>query len=138
MSRVSVREAAALIVALALIGVATRAWETAQSGWQSLRSPTPSRTERELGSVLNGRMNGALLKARRIMPRNATFAVRVGLDPPAVDGSVLDAITGLFRYWLLPRRFTPDSHAADWVVTFHHSSETLGVRIRREIGLGPD
>jgi hypothetical protein len=137
MSRVPVREAVAVVVTLALIGVATRAWETAQSGWETVRHRAPPRSEREFGGVLGGRMDFALAKARRIIPRDATFAVRVGYDPP-VDSSIVEAIPGLFQYWLLPRRYTPDSHSAQWVVTFHHSSETLGVPIRREIGLGPD
>jgi hypothetical protein len=134
---VPVKEAAAVIVALALIGVATRAKETAQSGWGSIRSPAPSLTDREFGGVLGDRMNFALTKASRIIPRDATFAIRTGQDPP-VDSAIVQAIPPLFEYWLLPRRYTPDVHAAQWVITFHHSSEAMGVPIRKEIGLGPD
>jgi hypothetical protein len=42
------------------------------------------------------------------------------------------------RYWLLPRRYSDDIHDVDWVITFHHPSESLGVPVRREVGLGPD
>ena len=117
-------------------GGGVRVWETAQSGYQSLASPTPSRSDRELGDALGGSLNGALLASRRVIPRNATFSVRVGLTPPA-DGSILEAIPGLFRYWLLPRRYTDDAHAVKWVITFNHPAETLGVSVRKVIPLGP-
>jgi hypothetical protein len=130
-----VREAAAVFVALALVGVGLRVWETAQSGYQSLTSPAPSRSDREIGNVLGGSLNGALLASRRVIPRNATFSVRVGLTPP-VDSSTLSAIPGLFRYWLLPRRYRNDAHAVKWVITFNHPAETLGVSVRKVIPLG--
>ena len=66
---------------------------------------------------------------RQIIPRNATFAVRVGVNPP-VEGIILQAVPLLFQYWLLPRRYTDDAHAADWVITFNHPAATLGVAIR--------
>jgi hypothetical protein len=138
-SRLSVREAAAVLVALALVGLALPAWHTAQSGYQSLQSLTrggPSHTDRELGLGLGGKLNGALLAARRVIPQNATFSVRVGLTPP-VDSSFLDGVPGLFRYWLLPRRYTDVAHSADWIITFNHPSETLGVSIRKVVALGP-
>ena len=42
----------------------------------------------------------------------------------------------LFTYWLLPRRYTEDAHAADWVITYNHPASTLGVQIRRQFDLG--
>jgi len=136
MSRVPVREAVAVIVALAFVGVGFQAWQTARSGWQSLRASPPPHETRELGGVLDGQLDGALTKAARIIPRDAVFSVEVGDDPPAAP-AVVEAVPGVFRYWLLPRRYTPNLHDAEWIVTFHHSSETMGVPIRREIGLAP-
>src|SRR3954469_15073147 len=98
MSRVPVREAVAVVVTLALIGVATRAWETAQSGWETVRHPAPPRSHRELGGVLGRRMDFALAKAPRVSPRDAPSAVRVAYDPP-IDSSIVEAIPGLFQYW---------------------------------------
>jgi hypothetical protein len=138
--RVRARDAAALTVVLALAGVALQAkytFETTRDSLRALTGPGPTRTQRELGAVIDGRLVQPMLELRRVIPREATFAVRVGLEPP-VDSSLLEAIPPLLKYWLLPRRYTDDAHAADWVITFHHPSDTLGVTIRRDIALGPD
>jgi hypothetical protein len=136
-SRISVKEAAAVIVVLALAVVALRAWQTAQSGYQALTGPVPTRTQRELGSFDSGRFDVALLASRRVIPRTATFSIRVGQSPP-IDSSVLEAVTGLFRYWLLPRHYNENTRAVDWIITFHHPAETLGVAIRKVVPLGLD
>ena len=134
-SRISAKQAAALTVVLAFTVVAVRAWETAQSGWEAIGNPAAPRVQRELGSYSGGFFDAALLASRRVIPRDATFSIRVGLDPP-IDSSFLEAFPGLFRYWLLPRRFNEDTRAVDWVITFHHPAETLGVPIRRVVPLG--
>jgi hypothetical protein len=129
-----------LVVALGFAGVTLQARDTFQTTWESLRAlaqPGPTRSQRELGAVIDGRFAQPMLALRNVIPRDATFAVRVGLEPP-VDSSILDAIPPLLTYWLLPRRYTDDAHAAEWVITFHHPSETLGVKIRRDISLGRD
>ena len=133
------REAAAVLVAIALVGLGLPIWWTAQSGWgavKALARPGPTATERDLGAPAGGFLNGALLAAARAIPRDATFSVRVGFDPP-IDAAYTDAATGLFRYWLLPRRFTEEAHAADWIVTFHHPASTLGVTIAKVVPLAP-
>ena len=138
--RARARDAAVLTVVLAFAGVALQAkytYETTRDSVRALGGPGPTRTQRELGAVIDGRLEQPMLALRRVIPRDAIFAVRVGLEPP-VDSSLLDAIPPLFRYWLLPRRYTDDAHAADWVITFHHPSDTLGVTIRRDVALGPD
>ncbi len=137
--RVPVREAAAVVVATALVSLGLPIWWAAQSWWGAVEALTrlgPSAAARDLGAPLGGLLNGALLEAARTIPRDATFSIRVGFDPP-IDSAYTDAATGLFRYWLLPRRFTDDAHAADWIVTFHHPSSTLGVAIARVVPLGP-
>ena len=129
-----------MIVLLALAGAVLQARDTFDTTSESLRAlsqPAPSRDQRELGAVIDQRLGQPMLALRNVVPLDATFAVRVGLEPP-VDSSVLDAIPPLLKYWLLPRRYTDDAHAADWVITFHHPSATLGVTVRREISLGPD
>ena len=134
--RISAKETAALTVVLALTVVAVRAWETAQSGYQAIGSPASPRAQRELGSYGGGFFDTALLASRRVIPRDATFSIRVGESPP-IDGSLLEAVPGLFRYWLLPRRYNEDTRAVDWVITFHHPADTLGVAIRKVVPLGP-
>jgi hypothetical protein len=136
-SRISVKETVAVIVVLALVSVAHATWETARSGYQTLTRPGPPLSERELGDILGGDLDVALLSSRRVIPLGQTFSIRVGQEPP-VDQAVQDAATGLFRYWLLPRRYNVNTRAVDWVITFHHPAETLGVPIRRVIPLGKD
>jgi hypothetical protein len=136
-SRVPVKEAAAVIVTLALVSVARGAWEAAHSGYQTLTSNGPSLSDRELGDVLDGDLDQALRASRRVIPQNATFSIRVGQDPP-VDHAIQDAIPGIFRYWLLPRVFDWNDRKVDWVITFHHPADTLGVPVRRVIPLGWD
>lgn len=125
-----------MLVAVALVTVSYQAWQTARSGWQSIPAQAPPRSDRELGVVLGGSLNGALREARLVIPRDSTFALRVGFSPP-VDSGVLDAIEGLFRYWLLPRRYTDDTRVVKWVITFHHPAETLGVSVLKVIPIGP-
>jgi len=136
--RVPAREAAAVVVALALVSLALPIRWAAQSGWDAVHAlarPAPPAAERDVGSALGGLLNGPLLTAARTIPRDATFSVRVSFDPP-IPPAYTEAAIGLFRYWLLPRRFTDDAHAADWIITFHHPTSTLGVRIARIVRLG--
>lgn len=76
------------------------------------------------------------LKAAQIIPPGATYSVVVGNSPPT-SSSFHEAIPLLFQYWLLPRRFTRDIHAASWVISYSHPSETLGIRYSKEINIGP-
>jgi hypothetical protein len=133
-ARISAKEVAAVIVALAFAAIALRAWNTGQSSYHAVQVGAPSETQRELGPLVDQSLAKPLLAARRVIPREDTFAVRVGLSPP-VDGYILQAVPLLFQYWLLPRRYTNDSHAADWVITFNHPAGTLGVVIRRVVKL---
>jgi hypothetical protein len=135
--RIPVKETVAVIVALALVSVAHATWETARSGYQTLTHPGPPLAERELGTVLDGDLDEALRASRKVIPAGATFSIRVGQEPP-VDHAIQDAIPGLFRYWLLPRVYNVNTREVDWVITFHHPAETLGVPIRRVIPLGWD
>jgi hypothetical protein len=134
MSRVSAREAVAVVVAVALVGVGYQAWQTGRSGWQALHTRPAPLQQRELGGVLYGSMDGAIAKAERMIPRDALYSIATGESPPS-DPSFAAAVPGVFRYFLLPRRYTPDVHQARWIVTFHHPSETLGVPVEREIPL---
>jgi hypothetical protein len=51
---------------------------------------------------------------------------------------VHDGLAQLLWYALLPRRYTSDFQTAQYIVTWDHSSESLGVRVKRETGIGPD
>ncbi len=75
-------------------------------------------------------------KAAAIIPRNAVYSVVVGNEPPT-SADFHELLPFLFQYWLLPRRYTPDVHAAGWVISYSHPSETLGVRYSEELNISP-
>jgi hypothetical protein len=120
---------AALVVAVLHVPGAVR----------SLIHPPPARSlvERELVVAYNISVRPeVLLGAEKAIPRNATYAIAVGNSPPVASFQV-SGIPSLLEYWLLPRKWTPDLHKADWIVSYNHPSETLGVRVKREIPLVP-
>ena len=130
--------AVAVLVALALCAAATEAWPELERGYDALTASSQSPTQRELAPVESFSMSPELFeRARATLPPDAVYSVVVG-DTPETQELWHEAIPPLLRYWLLPRRYTPDVRAADWVITFHAPSELLGVPIAREIGLGPD
>jgi hypothetical protein len=106
---------------------------------RSLRDRPPARSlaERELVVAYNISVPPeVLLGAARVIPRNATYAIAVGNSPPVASFQV-SGIPSLLEYWLLPRRWTADLRKAAWIVSYNHPSETLGVRVKREIPLAP-
>ena len=76
----------------------------------------------------------AMVAARQAIPRDATYTIVVGRERNAM---VPGLATSVYRIWLLPRRYTPDIHEAQWALTYWKSSEFLGVPYSTEIGLGP-
>jgi len=74
---------------------------------------------------------------RRHIPRDATYAVVVG-DGPTVPDIVREGLPQLLEYALLPRRYAADVTGAQYIVTWDHPSETLGVPVKRELGLSSD
>jgi hypothetical protein len=125
-----------VIAALALIAAASQVPVIARSGWSHAREHVASTTDRELAAVVYSQApNSTFLDAARLIPRDATYSVVVGEDPPNPTGFVV-AVPSMFQYWLLPRRFTRNIHKAQWVISWHHSSETLGIHYSEEIGIG--
>jgi hypothetical protein len=134
----TVKHTAVAVVVVALVSVQGRARETLESGRQALSTSMPSRAERELGSPpLGGMETEPLVLARRLIPTDATYAVVVG-DVTPLPQYLHEGLPILFEYWLLPRKQSTDVRKVDWIITFHQPSESLGVPIRREVGLGPD
>jgi hypothetical protein len=78
-------------------------------------------------------MPEALVRARSVIPPNATYAVVTGhLNPFQRQAAPL-----AFALGLLPRVVTPDRRRAQWVIAYDTPSEGLGIRYSQEIGLGP-
>jgi hypothetical protein len=137
-SSLIVKSVAVGAVVVALVSVRTRAMETLESGYQTVRTSTPSFTDRDLGSPpLGGIETQPMLLAPRLIPADATYTLVVG-DITPLPPYIHQGLPHLMRYWLLPRRYSDDIHDVDWVITFHQSSERLGVPVRHEFGLGPD
>lgn len=136
--RFSVRDGAVVIAVLALIAAGSQVPVIARSGWSHLHEHVPSTTDRELAAVVYSQApNSTFLAAAHDIPRNALYSVVVGEDPPNPFGFKV-AIPALFQYWLLPRRYTKNIHKAQYVISWHHSSETLGIRYSEELGIGAD
>ena len=136
MRSLTVRDAAIVISLLALLAACTRVPHIARAGWNHARTPAQSVQQRELAAVVFAQAPEMFLSAAKIIPRNATYSVVVG-DIPETSSDFHEAIPLLFQYWLLPRRFTLNVHDADWVISYDHPSETLGVRYSQELGLAP-
>jgi hypothetical protein len=127
--------AAAVVVALALLAAAANAPGVVRLAYDSVTARGLSPTWREL-APFNYETSSEMLAATRAIPPGATYTIVFGNAPPfpaSAQGGVISA----FQYWLLPRRYDYDLRSAQWVIGYHHASETIGVRYRKEIPLGP-
>jgi hypothetical protein len=136
-SRVSLAGFAAVVVCLSLVAAVAKLPTTIRAADTSLRSDDYAWRAGELGPSFAWETSQELTNAAKTLPRNAVYTIVFGNDPPLQDIE-RTGIVPLFRYWLLPRRYTSRLHEAQWVITYHHSSETVGVPYAKEITLGPD
>jgi hypothetical protein len=126
---------AAVLVCVELWAASTHAVTIARTGYRSLVAPGYSVEAGDLDPLAYFASTQALVQARQAIPRDATYAVVVGDE---FSPSTRTAVGLAFRFWLLPRRYTTDRKHAQWVIAYHHPSETLGVKYVKEIGLAPD
>lgn len=70
------------------------------------------------------------------IPRRATYHVVVGPNVPLSENQRI-ALVPLLRYWLLPRRYTDDVEAADWVIAYGEPTETVGVPLAPGVEVSP-
>jgi hypothetical protein len=125
---------AAIVVGVDLYAAVGPSVTYARVGYQNLSRPHRLARNADLDPLSYYAPTGALVAARQSIPRLATYAIVVGSDPP---GAVPEIIQDVYKLWLVPRRYTDRLSEAQWVIAYHHSSETLGVRYTKEIGLGP-
>jgi hypothetical protein len=133
-SRTAVLVVAIAVVALELAAAAGVIGNYARVGWRSANAPTPIVRDADLDPLAQFVPTAALVYAAQTIPRDATYTVVVGQDPPVEQPGDVEAA---FRFWLPPRTYTPHAADADWVVAYHASSEDLGVAVKREVGLAP-
>jgi hypothetical protein len=106
----------------------------AQVGHKNLTGPRHLVREADLDPFSYFAPTQALVAAQDVIPRDATYSIVVGNEAAGPPVEIADDI---FRFWLVPRRYTSDLSQAQWVITYNAASEALGVPYTREIGLGP-
>jgi hypothetical protein len=67
------------------------------------------------------------VEARRRIRRGETYAVVTGPGVEVSIPSTRDAVAPFSRYYLLPRRQTPEPSAADWILSFGGDLDALGL-----------
>ena len=133
----------AAVVIVAAITVGFQLWAAAgvtrryaKIGWRNVRAPTPLVRDTDVDPLALYLSTGALVRAAQAIPRDASYTVVVGRNPPRVGDPPV--VREVLRFWLYPRTYVKRISDAQWVIAYHESSESLGVRVAREIGLGPD
>ncbi len=126
---------AAIVVAVDLYAAASHSATFARIGYANLSRPHRLARDADLDPLAFYAPTGALVAAQQTIPRQATYAIVVGSNPPGANPEI---IRDIFKLWLVPRRYTDRLSEAQWVIAYHESSESLGVRYTKEIGLGLD
>ena len=125
---------APLLAALALAAAAT----TAPDLVRGIVDP-PADEERWSRPELDPRHIGipveVVERTEELVPRDASYTIVFGDQIPVESGGI--GVRQGLVYFLLPRRWTNDHERAEWVLAWGESSEALGVRVRREVGLVP-
>ncbi len=133
-TRVAVLAVAIAVVVVELAAAAGVIGNYARFGWRAARAPNALVRDADLDPLAQFVPTAVLVHAAQAIPRDATYTVVVGNDPPVELPGDVDAA---FRFWLPPRHYTEHVADAEWIVAFHVSSENLGVPVAQEIGLGP-
>jgi hypothetical protein len=136
-AQVSLTAVFALFVCFALGAAIAKTPGVVRTAYDSVTAHGPSWNSGELGPSFAWATSEEMVNAANTLPKNATYTIVFGNAPPLMPIE-RTGILPLFRYWLLPRRYTPRLRDAQWVITYHHSSETVGVPYKKEIGLGLD
>ena len=69
------------------------------------------------------------VEARRLIQPHETYAVVTGANVAVSTPSTRFAVAPFARYYLLPRRQTPEPSAADWILSFGADLDSLGLRL---------
>jgi hypothetical protein len=121
------------VVVFDLLFSASHAWPLAKIGYQDASVPPRLVRDADVDSYAYYGPTAPLVTAARVIPRNATYSIVVGQDPPTPTPGITKTI---LRQWLLPRTYVANPAAAQWVIAYHEPSEKLGIRYSDETGLG--
>jgi hypothetical protein len=130
----TVKILACLIVALELWAAVTHVVHISRQGLSVAKTSSYPVQEADLDPFALYATPEALVRARAVIPPNATYSVVLGRGLTAMEREAPSA----FKLALLPRVYTSDRHRAQWVIAYMTGSDDLGVRFDREIGLGPN
>jgi hypothetical protein len=78
--------------------------------------------------------NEMIARAEQVIPPDATYNVVLGPQFELTETQKA-GIPVVLRYYLLPRHEVQGTEGADWVIAYGQSSESLGIRYRREVPL---
>lgn len=93
--------------------------------------------ERELAGVLALDLDTTfLVRARELIPADASYAVVTGPNVAASNPVAPDAVVPFTAYWLLPR-VRVDPNDAAWVVSYGADLKALGLRYARVVTVSP-
>ncbi len=122
------------VVVFDLLVSVSHAWPLAKIGYQDASVPPRLVRDADVDSFSSYGPTAPLVLAARVIPRNATYSIVVGQDPPTADpGADEDDPAALAASTDLRRRSLRE---AQWVIAYHESSEKLGIRYSDETGLG--
>jgi hypothetical protein len=124
--------AAALLTVVALLAALRQLPRSLRTAHERVEASAGLSTrDRELAPARFWGMNERLLlRAERILPRDAVYSVAVGRQQASVGAPLF------YAYWLLPRRRTKDRRAADWIVLWGGDRSRLGVETDVVANLG--
>ncbi len=125
---------AVVIVLVDLSVAAVQAERFARIGWHVHQRPKQLPRDDDLDPLAYFAPTAALSAAQQLIPRRATYTVVVGNSPPVPDPALIRIV---FEMWLVPRLYTERRADAQWVVAYHHPSETIGVPYVSETGIAP-
>ena len=95
----------------------------------------PGTVERELGPAdAMDVPNEVIARAEQVIPPDATYNLVLGPQFELTE-TQRAGIPVVLRYYLLPRHEVQGTEGADWVIAYGQSSESLGIRYRREVPL---
>ncbi|HEX4518463.1 MAG TPA: hypothetical protein VH063_02670 [Gaiellaceae bacterium] len=126
---------ALVVVSVDLVTAATHLRVFAQVGYKNIRAPSHLVRDADLDPFAYFAPTQALVAAQRVIPKDATYTIVVGHEEPG--GPPVGIADDIFRFWLVPRRYTKHIADADWAITYNAASESLGVPYTKEVGLGP-
>jgi len=128
LDRYGLRVGAALVAAAALGGAVYRLPALARTGHRYLDQPDMSVGAADLDPVRFFAQPSVVMAARSAIPPGSIYTVALG---PHVEPST----TIIIRESLLPLRYTPNLHDAQWVIAYDRDPKTVGVEYSKAIDL---